>query len=457
MSTGAVFYFNMRGFNKQAITPDFAAKHMSYILNRNKVRAVGSQHAPSDYYAAQDWLTRHLQAGRKNARVWTRLIVNLPYDLTHAQRVRLITLYLAELSQGRAPFVWAIHDDTRAPHAHVVFVDKDVRTGKRVAQLTEAGSAQRWRKVWEECCNQALAWSGSIARVSRWGKRSLHHQQLNEQARAARELAPATTTTGLSPAGARMEDGHHVHRVAPDRHQTPREVNRPGGLDMSMETKRSHDEQEKPMDAVIKQELHTPSISAVVAFVASQVVELQRLRAARQTIADYRASYAQVTANLIKTQARMETIDPELQRSGARVVKAEQETARHSGIVQRLWQIISPAARARAKAARTASQMALYTLSTTRIKANNLLREAQSLQAEQTALHEKANALKSSLAIYGTDEDLDDAEKSLKRTITVNTAELSSVELSQALLAGDITPEEHRHLMLAVDRGGHGV
>lgn len=433
MATGASFFVNMVSFNKQAVTPDFPARHIAYILNRNKVREAGSQHAPRDFHRAQDWLSAHYSAGRKNARVWTRFIVNMPHDLSHGQRVTLLRDYLAAMSQGRAQFVWAIHDDTASPHAHVVFVDKDIDTGRRVAQLSEASSAARWRKVWEDCCNRALAMAGSLARVSRRGKRSLHHARLNAEARLEYE---------------------RTQQAASDCPQMPPPPSRPNGLERSIHERSPQREWDTVMDAVIKQEAKTPSISAVVAFVASQVLELERLRAAKQTIADYRATYAQVTANLIRTQSRMEAIDPELQRAGARVIKSEQEESRHKGLMQRLWQLVSPAARSRAKAAKTAAQMAVYTLTTTRIKANTLLREAQSLQAEQKALHEKANALKSSLAIYGTDEDVEMAEKSLMRTIAVNTSELTAVELSQALLAGDITPDEHRHLLRAIDRGG---
>ena len=438
MPTGAAFYVNMAAFNKQDITPDFPARHISYILNRKKVREAGSHNAPSNYYMAQDWLTAHYSAGRKNARVWTRFILNLPHDLSHAQRVALIKNYLAELSQGRAQFLWAVHDDTAAPHAHVVFVDKDFDTGRRVAQLTERASALRWRKVWEDCCNRALTLAGSVARVSRLGKHSQHHQVLNAEAKLERG--------GVS----KLADAPAASQYP----QKPPPRPQPTELEPIIKHGEPNVERDTVMDAIIKQDEQTPTIAAVVAFVASQVLELERLRAAKQTIADYRASYAQVTANLLRTQTRMESIDPELQRAGARVIKAEQEEARHKGILKRLWQMVSPGASSRAKAAKTAAQMAVYALSTTRIKANSLLREAQALEAEQKALHEKANALKSSLAIYGTDEDVAIAEQALIRTIAVNTAELSAAELSHALLTGEITPDEHRHLLRAVDKGG---
>lgn len=438
MPTGAAFYVNMVGFNKQDITSDFPARHISYILNRNKVREVGSLNAPSNYYQAQDWLTAHYSAGRKNARVWTRFILNLPHDLSHAQRVALIKSYLGALSQGRAQFLWAVHDDTAAPHAHVVYVDKDIHSGRRVAQLTERSSVHRWRKVWEDCCNRALSLAGSVARVSRLGKHSQHHYLLNAEAQRERS---GVSETADPPAASQCP-------------QKPPLLQRRGELEPIIKQGEPHVERDTVMDAIIKQDAQTPSIAAVVAFVASQVLELERLRAAKQTIADYRAAYAQVTANLLRTQTRMESIDPELQRAGARVIKAEQEEARHKGLLKRLWQMVSPGASSRAKAAKTAAQMAVYALSTTRIKANSLLREAQALEAEQKALHEKANALKSSLAIYGTDEDVVLAEQALIRTIAVNTAELSATELSHALLTGEITPDEHRHLLRAVDKGG---
>jgi hypothetical protein len=250
MTAGAAFYFNMVGFNKEAITPDFAAKHVSYILNRHKVCEVGSQHAPADYVAAQGWLTQQVLTGRKNARVWTRFILNLPYDLSHPERVQLVKVYLGHLSQGRAPFLWAIHDDTRAPHAHVVFVDRDVRTKRRVAKVSDAGSAYRLRTLWEDCCNQALALAGSTARISRWGKRSLHHQQLNERARSR----PGLASSAVEPVG---------FVATADRSATIRPQSPPApGLTAALEKPHAVEHMETEMDAVIKQDVAAPSISA---------------------------------------------------------------------------------------------------------------------------------------------------------------------------------------------------
>ena len=45
------------------------------------------------------------------------------------------------------------------------------------------------------------------------------------------------------------------------------------------------------------------------------------------------------------------------------------------------------------------------------------------------------------------------AETALVRGVATNTAELSAAELSEALLAGQITPEEHRGLLRATDNG----
>ena len=458
MGEGAAFYVNMIGFNKAAITADFAARHVAYTLNWNKARDIGGQHAPTGYNEAQEWLGGLYSTGRKNARVWTRFILNLPYDLSHQQRVALVREYLARLSQGRAQFLWAIHDDTDAPHAHVIFVDRDMETGQRVARLTDAGSAYKWRAVWEDCCNRALEWAGSSYRVSRSGKESHHHRELNQEAAVKRRQAVAEAETALSPVELAPPLTSTETSNASLRHQTPPDLGDETTLFGEHAGRDANERAEDTtMDAIIRREVETPSISAVVAFVASQVVELERLRAARQTIADYRATYAQVTAALLRAQSRLDGLDIDLQHAGARTIKAEQEEARHKGLFQRLWQMVNPVARARARAAKTASDMALYSLSAAQIKANTLMREAKALQAEQKSLQEKAIALKSSLAIYGTEEELDDAEKMLIRTISVNVAELTAVELSEALLAGHISPEQHRHLMRTLDRGTGGI
>jgi len=85
------------------------------------------------------------------------------------------------MTQGRTPWMAAIHDgpgDADNPHAHIVFRDRDIETGRRVMMTTEAGSTQRFRQGWEEELNKALERAGLEVRVDR---RSLEDQGIDRE------------------------------------------------------------------------------------------------------------------------------------------------------------------------------------------------------------------------------------------------------------------------------------
>lgn len=127
------------------------------------------------------WLDAQEAGDRKNAWVIDKVMVALPIELSHAERAELVTSYAEGMSQGRASWVAAIHDgpgDADNPHAHIIFRDRDAETGKRVMMLSEQGSTERLREVWEREANLALERAGHDARIDR---RSLEAQGIERE------------------------------------------------------------------------------------------------------------------------------------------------------------------------------------------------------------------------------------------------------------------------------------
>lgn len=105
----------------------------------------------------------------------------LPKELNPEQRAALVRGYAEAVTQGRAPWLAAFHDqgkDVDNPHCHLVIRDRDPETGKRVIQLSEKGSTQRLRELWETHANQALE---NALRPERIDRRTLREQGIRRR------------------------------------------------------------------------------------------------------------------------------------------------------------------------------------------------------------------------------------------------------------------------------------
>jgi hypothetical protein len=132
-----------------------ASAYVRYITRSEVCRTILGERMPIDsrIYA---WLDDQEKNDRKNARVVDRVIVALPAELSRDQNIELLQAYGERLTEGRASWMAAIHDgprDADSPHAHMVFRDRDIETGRRVMLTSEAGSTERLRQVWEEEAN----------------------------------------------------------------------------------------------------------------------------------------------------------------------------------------------------------------------------------------------------------------------------------------------------------------
>ena len=200
-----------------------AGAHVGYVVRASACSAVLAENMPvprigSKGGEARTWLDAQEEADRKNARVADKLRLALPIELNPAQRAELVRDFARRLGGGRVAWLAAIHDqsgDAHNPHAHLVVRDRDHESGRRVVGMSEKGSTERVRLLWEQAANDALAEAGSAARVDR---RSLLEQGVKRepsrhkgpavhaiQARGERSTVARRTAKGMKPRHKAME------------------------------------------------------------------------------------------------------------------------------------------------------------------------------------------------------------------------------------------------------------
>lgn len=189
----AIYSCNLRSIGRTTHAEGTAGAHLRYIGRECAASEVIARHMPDDPQAARTWMDQHERSARKNARLCDKIRLALPRELDEADRAQLVQDYMHGLTQGRVPWYAAIHQtgkDAHNPHAHVVVVDRDIETGKRVLMLSDSTrdrekkglpgpAAVEWvRERWEHHANQALERAGHEARIDR---RTLEAQGIDRQ------------------------------------------------------------------------------------------------------------------------------------------------------------------------------------------------------------------------------------------------------------------------------------
>lgn len=135
---------------------------------------------PSGTTRAMAFLRKGEDTDRKNARVIDKVLVALPRELNGEQRAALIRAFAERVTEGRASWLAAFHEggkDIENPHVHLVIRDRDA-SGRRAARLSEKGSTERLRVLWEQEANAALA---KARRPERIDRRTLKAQGVRRQ------------------------------------------------------------------------------------------------------------------------------------------------------------------------------------------------------------------------------------------------------------------------------------
>lgn len=183
----AIYSLNVSTVGKSTHAPGTAGAHLRYIAREDAATHVEAEHMPADAQEARTWMDGYERDARANARLMSKVRIALPRELTHEQNVALAREFVAGLTGSRIPSFIAVHDrgrDAANPHAHIVLIDRDMDTGKRVLMLSDSPKDRRkaglpengvaWmREQWEHRANAALERAGHDARIDR---RSLEAQ-----------------------------------------------------------------------------------------------------------------------------------------------------------------------------------------------------------------------------------------------------------------------------------------
>lgn len=189
----AIYSLNVATVGKSTHASGTAGAHLIYIARNDAATHIEAEHMPGDAQKARTWMDTYERDSRKNARLMNKVRIALPRELAHADNVALARAFVADLTGGRVPSFIAIHDqgkDAQNPHAHIVLIDRDMQTGKRVLMLSDSPRDRRkaglpangveWvRTKWEHHANGALARHGHAGRIDR---RSLEAQGIDREA-----------------------------------------------------------------------------------------------------------------------------------------------------------------------------------------------------------------------------------------------------------------------------------
>ena len=171
-----------------------AAGNAAYNAREEATYAVRSHVIPAEAKEAEAWFREQERADRKNARMSDRFIGALPRELTPEQCIAAVESFCRDVTQDRIPWHFALHleldkknEPDWNPHAHIIFRDRDIETGRRVlytsahpkerAQLAEKGiefwTTKDFRVEWEGQMNRALERADHEVRID--------HRSLKEQ------------------------------------------------------------------------------------------------------------------------------------------------------------------------------------------------------------------------------------------------------------------------------------
>ncbi len=158
-----------------------AVAHLRYITREAALTQLDGARMPTGVGAAKAFLRAGEDKDRANARVIDKVMLALPRELDSAQRRALVRAFAEAVTQNRASWLAAFHEhgkDTANPHCHLIIRDRDPETGRRVAQLSEKGSTQRLRELWEIHANAALELAQRVERID---SRSLKSQGIKRR------------------------------------------------------------------------------------------------------------------------------------------------------------------------------------------------------------------------------------------------------------------------------------
>ncbi len=449
--SGATFFLKHHGKSKKVYGRTFAAEHLYYVARDSAATFIFAQHMPFDRQRAARFMTERWDtAKRKDARLWDDIILNLPYSLSESQRREAVVRFVLDITKGRTPVYAAIHSDTDAPHAHIIFVDADVESNTRVFGTSEAGSSHRLRWIWEKVLNQSLREAGlEDLQVSRRGRAwQIEHANDNRTAlgpvlRSDQQQEPSDASKSIqTPVEKEVVEVDSRPRRAAVAEAEGGEQEPPG------DDHGARVVSEAPMEALA---FEGESLAEQVELVLALEDQLNTVIAKREAVEQYRRDYKQAGIELRNAERRAERLQAEFKALAAKHEKVTQELTRHRQLFGLMWNGVRIGSFATHKrvAAENAHSLAEITANMAAAKKAALERETGRL-GELEEIRERseasANAIKDSIAINGTEEDLEFAYQVHRHDLIIHLSKVNMVEVLKARSLDKISEQEHLRL-----------
>lgn len=160
--------------------PYKTAAHHRYIARKSAAMRVFSEHMPKQWHAVQRFLKEHEDGLRKNGRVADTFIIAIPREFTPDAAEKVLRQYGNRIGKGKAPFLVAFHWDEHNPHAHMIFLDRDPETGRRVFGTTVKGSTDLLKLEWQDEVNAMFQQLGLETEIQFGGKLEAVNDNVNE-------------------------------------------------------------------------------------------------------------------------------------------------------------------------------------------------------------------------------------------------------------------------------------
>lgn len=400
---------------KQA-QPYTAMAHARYIMRTEATSHVYSERMPKQWHAVQRFLEEHENGLRKNGRVLDKFIISIPHDVSERDAITTLRRFGNWLGQGRAPFLFTLQGfDGRNHHAHFVYLDKDIDTGRRVFGTTEYNSTRSIKMEWERVANAAFEELGYDVRIAVKEGHALDADNDNVE-----EPAPVSVDVALEPAEA--------------------------GADTLEE------DEDLPEDEMADIQALDPV--ETVRFLHDKVGQLEFFTRCQNRYADAKARHAWLASRRDQLSAEASTYEaeslPQLQAADAARerfdgLRKENGELKGVGISVFGYNIFRTKTRKMAEEAKVEAQIAAATTQRvmhTRRSLNQEVERAEvhAFSAEQEANHHKAELER----LFGTEKEMGDAEELLRYQIR-DAAHVVPLEKAQeAYENGALTFDEYR-------------
>lgn len=163
----AIAYVNHTFIGKSTqAKPYHAVAHAKYVMRKSAAMRIFSERMPRNYHAVLRYLTNREDTIRKNGRVIDKLMIAIPKEFSPEQAEKVLRRWANGVGEHRTPWLMAFHWDDHNPHAHCIFIDADIETGKRVAMTSEKGTTDKLKVAWEDAVNEQFKELGLDTRIS---------------------------------------------------------------------------------------------------------------------------------------------------------------------------------------------------------------------------------------------------------------------------------------------------